>query len=265
MIKIINYFLSKRRIPHKKLINKIIMLYYHNYNKNLKIMLTDWIIHTKLYDNLKKEKSLDNVKLNNIIEKVIEFPFKDCLNDLIIDEKIEILFENPKICIIFESIEFNEKKIVSIRNKFINLAIRNKFEFDDSYKNDNGKLYDFYKHMLSISCLKTKYKCKDCIDATENGHLECLKYAHENGCIWDEWTCACAARKGHLECLKYAHENGCPWDVMTCASAAQKGHLECLKYAHENGCPWNSYTCFRAALNGNLECLKYAHENGCPR
>ncbi|ATZ81267.1 hypothetical protein BMW23_1224 [Bodo saltans virus] len=59
-------------------------------------MLTDWIIYTKLYDNLKKEKSLDNAKLNNIIEKVINFPFKDCLNDLIIDEKIEILFENPK-------------------------------------------------------------------------------------------------------------------------------------------------------------------------
>ncbi|ATZ81210.1 hypothetical protein BMW23_1167 [Bodo saltans virus] len=87
-------------------------------------MLTDWIIYTKLYDNLKIEKSLDNAKLNNIIEKVMNFPFKDCLNDLIIDEKIEILFENPKICIIFESIEFNEEKIVSICNKFINLAIK---------------------------------------------------------------------------------------------------------------------------------------------
>ncbi|ATZ81176.1 hypothetical protein BMW23_1133 [Bodo saltans virus] len=53
-------------------------------------MLTDWIIHTKLYDNLKIEKSLDNAKLNNIIEKVIEFPFSDKLNDLIINEKIEI-------------------------------------------------------------------------------------------------------------------------------------------------------------------------------
>ena len=25
-----------------------------------------------------------------------------------------------------------------------------------------------------------------------------------------------AAENGHLECLKYAHENGCPWDEMTC-------------------------------------------------
>ncbi|ATZ81009.1 hypothetical protein BMW23_0964 [Bodo saltans virus] len=29
-------------------------------------MLTDWIIYTKLYDNLKIEKSLNNEKLNSI-------------------------------------------------------------------------------------------------------------------------------------------------------------------------------------------------------
>ena len=58
-------------------------------------------------------------------------------------------------------------------------------------------------------------------------------------CPWDADTCLIAAQKGHLECLKYAHENGCPWDEQTCAYAAQNGHLDCLKYAHENGCPWN--------------------------
>ena len=30
------------------------------------------------------------------------------------------------------------------------------------------------------------------------------------GCPWDKWTCRAAAENGHLECLKYAHENGCP-------------------------------------------------------
>ncbi|ATZ80081.1 ankyrin repeat domain-containing protein [Bodo saltans virus] len=250
-----------RRVQHKKLINEIIVLYYHNYNKNLKIMLTDWIIHTKLYDNLKKEKSLDNAKLNNIIEKVINFPFNGCLNDLIIDEKIEILFKNPKICIIFESIELNEDKIASIRDKFINLAMRNKFEFDDSYKNENGELYEFYENMLKITCFG---KCNDCINAAFKGHLECLKYAHENGCSWDAFICAYAAYNGHLECLKYAHENGCSWDEKTCRYAAKNGHFECLKYAHENGCSWDEFTCAQAAENGYLECLKYAHENGCP-
>ena len=33
--------------------------------------------------------------------------------------------------------------------------------------------------------------------------------------------------------LKYAHENGCPWNEGTCSKAAEGGHLEVLKYAHE--------------------------------
>jgi hypothetical protein len=39
-----------------------------------------------------------------------------------------------------------------------------------------------------------------------------LKWARENGCPWDEWTCANAAEGGHLEMLKWARENDCPWD-----------------------------------------------------
>jgi hypothetical protein len=69
---------------------------------------------------------------------------------------------------------------------------------------------------------------------------------------------------GGLKCLRYAHENGCPWDEKTCSEAAAGGHLECLRYAHENGCPWNKETCYCAVADGRLDCLKYAHENGCP-
>jgi hypothetical protein len=43
-------------------------------------------------------------------------------------------------------------------------------------------------------------------------------------------TCECAAFGGHLDCLKYAHENGCQWDENTCAQAAAGGNLDCLKY-----------------------------------
>jgi hypothetical protein len=52
-----------------------------------------------------------------------------------------------------------------------------------------------------------------------------------------------AAEGGHLECLQYAHQQGCPWDVRTCTNAKRGGHLKCLQYAHEQGCPWNEYTC----------------------
>ena len=62
----------------------------------------------------------------------------------------------------------------------------------------------------------------------------------------------------NLICLKYAHENGCPWNEDTCKVAAISGNLDCLKYAHENGCPWNEDTYRAAAISDNLDCLKYA-------
>jgi len=77
-------------------------------------------------------------------------------------------------------------------------------------------------------------------------------------------TCSRAAVRGDVECLKYAHENGCPWNELTSWGAAKNGHIECLKYAHENGCPWDERTCWEAAEFGQFECLKYALKEGCP-
>ena len=42
-------------------------------------------------------------------------------------------------------------------------------------------------------------KISTCELAAKNGNLECLKYAHENGCSLDEYTCAYAALNGQLE------------------------------------------------------------------
>jgi len=63
---------------------------------------------------------------------------------------------------------------------------------------------------------------------------------------------------GQLDCLKYAHENGCPWDENTCKRAAINGHLACLTYAHENGCPWDKQECLRLATEyRNIDCIEY--------
>ena len=97
--------------------------------------------------------------------------------------------------------------------------------------------------------------------AAYNGHLECLRYAHENGRGWDLDTTFIAAYNGHLECLRYAHENRCEWHPKTTWAAAMNGHLECLRYAHENGCEWDPDTTRIAAINGRLECLMYIYEN----
>ena len=85
-----------------------------------------------------------------------------------------------------------------------------------------------------------KHEDKENIDINyiaKNGNINCLRYAHEKGCLWNIKTCKDIAFSGHLNCLKYAHENGCPWDKRTCESAIRTVHLDCLEYAHENGCP----------------------------
>ena len=72
-----------------------------------------------------------------------------------------------------------------------------------------------------------------------------------------------AALNGHLECLKYAHDSlgvSCAWDPKTTHYAAIGGYLECLQYAHENGCMWHPETTWIAAGYGRLECLKYIYE-----
>ena len=138
---------------------------------------------------------------------------------------------------------------------------------DAIFNETNKPFYKFLKESLLI--LKKNLCTFICKFNEDNENiLNYLIYAHENGCPWNENTCEYAAKNGHLECLKYVHDNSigvsCPWDEYTCSYAAKNGHLESLKYAHENGCPWDEDTCSYAAKNGHLKCLIYAHENGCP-
>ena len=86
--------------------------------------------------------------------------------------------------------------------------------------------------------------------------MDVLKYAHENGCPWDEGTCEWAAMGGHLDVLKYLHDNGCPWDEDTCLMAAEGGHLHVLQWARENGCPWSKVECYRMAYRMDSDEMK---------
>ena len=85
--------------------------------------------------------------------------------------------------------------------------------------------------------------CNTPEDAANKGHLDCLKYAHENGGHWDEFTCSNAAKYGHLNCLEFAHENGCPWDEKTCEFAIRGCNFHIFKWLRENNCPWNKDVC----------------------
>jgi hypothetical protein len=98
--------------------------------------------------------------------------------------------------------------------------------------------------------------------AAGGGHLECLKYAHENGCPWDEDTCSMAAGGGNFECLKYAHENGCPWDETDIPDRASSGNsIDCVIYVHENGGGICDMLC--SVVEDNVSILGYGKKNGC--
>ena len=56
----------------------------------------------------------------------------------------------------------------------------------------------------------------------------------------DASTCAAAALNGQMEVLRWAHENGCPFDDggVVAGNAATGGHLEILKWLRAQGCSW---------------------------
>ena len=99
--------------------------------------------------------------------------------------------------------------------------------------------------------------------AARQGNLEMVKYCVANQCPFDEGACRSAAANGHLDCLKYLHEDvKAPWDCETAYWAARNGHLHILEYLVEREYDeFDEYACAYAAWKGHLECLKYLHED----
>jgi len=98
--------------------------------------------------------------------------------------------------------------------------------------------------------------------AAYQGNLEMVKYCVANECPIDETTCGWAAANGHLEVLKYLHEEAkARWDWRTATWAASNGHLHILEYLVERKYDqFKVHACWWAARDGHLDCLKYLHE-----
>ena len=117
---------------------------------------------------------------------------------------------------------------------------------------DNGK---FRSHKLIIEKVMDlwtidtwQYLCKNGIDiadyvrwATENGHLDVVKYLHENGADItdrDNEAVICAAENGRLDVVKYLHEHGADitaQDNMAVRWAKIGGSQEIVDYLLANG------------------------------
>ncbi|AVK76689.1 Ankyrin repeat domain containing protein [Pandoravirus macleodensis] len=99
------------------------------------------------------------------------------------------------------------------------------------------------------------------VPAAVHGHLDVIKYAHENGCPWHYGVCSAAEAYGQVDCLRYAHGAGCYWRG-ECDEAAGNGHTDVLRYAKEKGLGRGEFACHYAAAGGHVDTLRYACENG---
>ena len=99
-------------------------------------------------------------------------------------------------------------------------------------------------------------------EAADGGHLEVLKYAHENGCPWDhlEVLDTLANMCSQLEVLlKYAQaRTGARRNSKHSATkAARVATWKCCSTRTRTGVSLGEYTCRYAAEGGHLEELQY--------
>jgi hypothetical protein len=89
------------------------------------------------------------------------------------------------------------------------------------------------------------------------GDILYMIHIRSYGAMYAIDTCEAAAKFGHLDCHRYAHENGCPWTIYTCYYAARNGHLDCLRYAilmvvRIGQSSYNAICAIWSTLEGNL-------------
>jgi hypothetical protein len=85
-----------------------------------------------------------------------------------------------------------------------------------------------------------------------------LRWAREQGCVWDHLSCWWAARHGHGSVLRWAMAHGCP------TSGSRAGGDDCPRdrrgyyvlTPHGEYGPWATNVCEAAALGGHFELLQ---------
>ena len=132
------------------------------------------------------------------------------------------------------------------------------FAIEESELTSEVKL-EIVKYLHSVGCEFNN----SCVIAAKYGLIDCLKFAHTNGCELTYPTLLEACEFGSVECLNYAHENGFELYNRVIRTSIINNNLNCLEYCHKHGLKLQDKYCNLAAENGSFDCLKYCHENGC--
>lgn len=73
----------------------------------------------------------------------------------------------------------------------------------------------------------------------KNGHLDIIKWAVQNKCSCDKWTCVWAAQHEQFEVVRWWRQNGCVWDNSNMIEYKYKQshptrHYSALKWLHNH-------------------------------
>ena len=79
-------------------------------------------------------------------------------------------------------------------------------------------------------------------EAAKLGNIEMMKYCIRNGCQYRvPAVCVLAAEGGHLDCLRFAHEEALvPMNNNVLKAALNFNNMDCYQYAKSKGCPESS-------------------------
>jgi len=129
------------------------------------------------------------------------------------------------------------------------------------------------------------------VQAAKGGNLNCLKYAHQHGCVITgeafkaciyhsnipcleyahlhsegllrDTACDMAASTNQLESLEFLHAHGYPCTKDTYITAAEMGFYEIVQFLHQKGVPWDKTTSRAACRGGNMGVITYLIAYGC--
>ena len=181
----------------------------------------------------------------------------------IIIHKIVKYVENPDVAKLFFFLR-EYRRLINTSNS----------HFDELYFIYGNRYWFLVNNLKSVQAmlrLDILGDTTDPIDYTaENGHLEIIKWLHENlskiinsNNVCTTYAMNIAAAQGHLEIVKWLHENrneGCTTTAMD--YAASNSHIEVVKWLHENrkeGC--TTLAMNLAAKNGHSEIVNYLKNN----
>ena len=115
----------------------------------------------------------------------------------------------------------------------IELATKNNFTALKFFNENFPDELNFSKYIIA-----NNYKWGSSLTAliAYNGDLDALKIFRKYNCSWlVQKICYYASKRGHINCLRYAHENGCMLNNKCYKVALKYNHLDCAKYIKKNG------------------------------